>query len=330
MLLSRHTRRRQFFALIGGAATWPLTVRAQQPAMRVIGILSPDTPASPYVEALRVGLQELGYVDGRNVRYEYRWAEGNFERLPDLAVELVGLNVDVIVAFVTAASLAARKATAMIPIVMAFVNDPIGAGLIGSLAHPGGNVTGTAGVTAIIYAKQLELLREIMPNAKRFAVLSNPANMVLQAQQVRTITAAAHTLGVELQLLEARTPNDFEAVFAAIDREKTRALLILGDPLFNINVKELAILSVKSHLAALYVNRPFVDAGGLIAYGPDNYEISKHTCMYVDKILKGAKPADLPVEQPTKFTFVLNLKTAKALDIKISDNVLSLADEVIE
>src|SRR6516162_11049170 len=252
-------RRREFICLIGGsaAATWPLAVRAQQPAMRVIGILSPDTPASPFVEALRVGLQELGYVDGRNIRYEYRWAEGNFERLPDLAVELVRLKVDVIVAFVTAASLAAREATTTIPIVMAFVNDPIGARLIASLAHPGGNVTGTAGMTAILFAKQLELLKEIMPNAKRFAVLSNPANVVLQAQQVREITAAARSLGIELLLLEARTPNDFEAVFAAIDREKTRALLILADPLFSINVKELAILSVKSHLVALYANRPF-------------------------------------------------------------------------
>jgi len=324
-------RRREFISLIGGtAAAWPLAARAQQSTMRVIGILSPETPASPFVEALRVGLQELGYVDGRNVRYEYRWAEGNFERLPDLAVELVRLNVDVIVAFVTVASLAAREATTTIPIVMAYVNDPIRAGLIASLAHPGGNVTGTAGATAILFAKQLELLKEIIPNAKRFAALSNPANQPLQAQQVREITAAAHTLGVDLQLLEARTPNDFEAVFAAIDKEKTRALLMLGDPLFNINVKELAILSVKSHLAALYGNRQFVDAGGLILYGPDNYEISKHTAVYVDKILKGAKPADLPVEQPTKFTFVLNLKTAKALDIKISDNVLSLADEVIE
>jgi putative ABC transport system substrate-binding protein len=325
-------RRREFICLIGGsaAATWPLATRAQQPAMPVIGILGPDTPASPYVEALRVGLQGLGYVDGRNVRYEYRWAEGNFERLPDLAAELVGLNVDVIVAFVTAASMAARKATATVPVVMAFVNDPIDAGLIASLAHPGGNVTGTAGMTAILYAKQLELLKEIMPNARRFAVLSNPGNVVLQAQQVRGITAAAHTLGVELQLLEARTPNEIEAAFAAIDEEKTTALLIMGDPLFNISVKELAILSAKSHLATLYGNRQFVDAGGLIAYGPDNYEISKHTAVYVDKILKGAKPADLPVEEPTKFTFVLNLKTAKALDIKISDNVLSLADEVIE
>lgn len=248
-------RRREFITLIGAVAVMrPLAARAQQAAMPVIGILSADTPASPFVEALRVGLQELGYVDGRNVRYEYRWAEGNFERLPDLAVELVGLNVDVIVAFVTAASLAARKATAVIPIVMAFVSDPIGVGLIASLAHPGGNVTGTAGVTAILFAKQLELLKEIMPNAKRFAVLSNPANVVFQAQQVSGITAAAHTLGVELQLLEARTPNDFEAVFAAIDREQTRALLILADPLFSINVKELAIFSVKSHLAALYAN----------------------------------------------------------------------------
>src|SRR5215469_17257730 len=251
-------RRREFISLIGGtAAAWPLVARAQQSAMRVIGILSPETPASPYVEALRVGLQGLGYVDGRNVRYEYRWAEGNFERLPDLAAELVGLNVDVIVAFVTAASLAARKATATIPVVMAFVNDPIRAGLIASLAHPGGNVTGTAGATAILFAKQLELLKEIMPNAKRFAVLSNPANVPLQAQQVKQITAAAHTLGVDLQLLEARTPDDFEAVFAAIDREKTRALLIMGDPLFAINVKELSTLSVKSHLAALFVNRQF-------------------------------------------------------------------------
>ena len=275
-------------------------------------------------------MQELGYVDGRNIRYEYRWAEGNFERLPDLAVELVHLKVDVIVAFVTAASLAAREATTTIPIVMAYVSDPIGAGLITSLAHPGGNVTGTAGVTAILFAKQLELLKEIVPNAKRFAVLSNPANAVFQTQRVKEIIAAARSLGVELQLLEARTPNEIEAAFAAIDKEQTRALLIMGDPLFNISINELAMLSVKSRLAALYATRPFVDAGGLMAYGPDNYDLSKHTAVYVDKILKGAKPADLPVEQPTKFTFVLNLKTAKALDIKISDNVLSLADAVIE
>ena len=324
-------RRRDFIKVtVGSAAAWPLMARAQQPAMRVIGILSPDTPASPFVEALRVGMQELGYVDGRNIRYEYRWAEGNFERLPDLAVELVHLKVDVIVAFVTAASLAAREATTTIPIVMAYVSDPIGAGLITSLAHPGGNVTGTAGVTAILFAKQLELLKEIMPNAKRFAVLSNPANAVFQTQRVKEIIAAARSLGVELQLLEARTPNEIEAAFAAIDKEQTRALLIMGDPLFNISINELAMLSVKSRLAALYATRPFVDAGGLMAYGPDNYDLSKHTAVYVDKILKGTKPADLPVEQPTKFTFVLNLKTAKALDIKISGNVLSLADEVIE
>ena len=324
-------RRRDFIKGVAGSAiVWPLAAHAQQRAKPVIGILSPDTPASRYVEALRVGLRELGYIDGHNVRYEYRWAEGNFERLPNLAVELVRMKVDVIVAFVTAASLAAREATTTIPIVMVFVSDPIGAGLITSLAHPGGNVTGTAGVTAIIFAKQLELLREIMPNSKRFAVLSNPANSVFQTQQVRETTAAAHTLGVELQLLEARTPNEIEAAFAAIDKEKTRALLILGDPLFNINVKELAMLSVKSRLAALYAERPFVDAGGLMAYGPDDYERSKHTAGYVDKILKGAKPADLPVEQATKFTFILNLKTAKSLDIKISGNVLSLADEVIE
>jgi putative ABC transport system substrate-binding protein len=185
-------------------------------------------------------------------------------------------------------------------------------------------------VTAILFAKQLELLKEIMPNAKRFGVLSNPANAVFQTQRIKEITAAARSLGVELQLLEARTPNEIEAAFAAIDKEQTRALLIMGDPLFNISVNELAMLSVKSHLAALYATRLFVDAGGLMAYGPDNYDLSKHTAVHVDKILKGAKPADLPVEQPTKFTFVLNLKTAKALDIKISDNVLSLADEVIE
>jgi len=324
-------RRREFITLLGGgAAAWPLSAPAQQTVIPVIGILSPDTPASRYVEALRAGLQELGYVDGRNIRYEYRWAEGNFERLPDLAVELVRAKVDVIVAFVTAASLAAREATTTIPIVMAFVSDPIGAGLITSLAHPGGNVTGTAGVTAILFAKQLELLKEIVPNAKRFAVLSNPANAVFQTQRVKEIIAAARSLGVELQLLEARTPNEIEAAFAAIDKEQTRALLIMGDPLFNISINELAMLSVKSRLAALYATRPFVDAGGLMAYGPDNYDLSKHTAVYVDKILKGTKPADLPVEQPTKFTFVLNLKTAKALDIKISDNVLSLADEVIE
>jgi putative ABC transport system substrate-binding protein len=323
-------RRREFIAGLGGAVAWPLTARAQVGSVPVIGFLSPQEPTYPFVDGVRVGLRELGYIEGRNIRIEYRWTKGSFQQLPDLAAELVGLKVDVIVAFVTQASLAAQKATATIPVVMVGVADPVGVGLIASLARPGGNITGTSTMAAHIVTKQFELLKEIVPNASRVATLWNPANSMFQLLQLREAQVAARTTGVELQLLEARAPNDFDAAFAAIDREGTRALLILTDPLFSLYSQTLVEFLVKRRLPAITGQRIFADAGGLMAYGPNYIDSSKRAAVYVDKILKGAKPADLPVEQPTRFEFVINLKTAKALGLTIPETLLATADEVIE
>jgi len=298
--------------------------------MPVIGILSPEEPTTGDVEGLRAGLRERGYIEGRNIRFEYRWAWGQFERLSDLAAELVGLNVDVIVTYVTQASLDAKKHTTTIPIVMVGVGDPIGVGLIASLAHPGGNVTGTSSLAAAIVGKQVELLKGITPNVARIAALWNPANPAFQTLQLREAEVAAKRAGVDLQLLEARAPNEFDAAFAAIDREGTRSLLILLDPLFSNNFRTLAELSVKRRLVTMTGYRTFVEAGGLMAYGPNYFELYKLTAVYVDKILKGDKPADLPVEQPTKFEFIINLKTAKAFGLDVPPTLLATADEVIE
>jgi len=325
-------RRREFVAGLGVAAvaTWPLTARAQRPAMPVIGYLSPEEPTDTFVDGLRVGLRELGYVDGQNIQILYRWAQGHFERLPDLAAELVRLNVDVIVAFVAQASLAAQRATTTIPIVMVGVADPIGVGLIASLSRPGGNITGTSTVAADLVGKQLELLKEIVPSASRIAGLWNPANSAFQRLQVREAVAAALSAKVELRLLEARTPNEFDNAFAVIDREEIRALLVLSDPLFASHLHILVELVTKGRLAAIYGARMFPDAGGLMGYGPSYFDSSKRAAVYADKILNGAKPADLPVEQPTRFEFVVNLKTAKALGIDLPTSILLRADEVIE
>jgi putative ABC transport system substrate-binding protein len=257
-------------------------------------------------------------------------AEGSFERLPDLAAELIRLKPDVIVTEVTQASLVAKKATATIPIVMVGVADPVGVGLIASLAHPGGNVTGTSSEAAALAGKQLQLLKYIVPNVVRIAALWNPANLAFQTLQVSEAKAAAKKLGVELQLLEARAPNEFEAAFAAIDKEETQALIILLDPLFFLNFRMLVDLSVKRHLVTVTGYRAFADAGGLMSYGPNYYSIYKLAAVYVDKILKGAKPADLPVEQPMTFELVVNLKTAKAIGIDVPRSILVSADEVIE
>ena len=325
-------RRRELIARLGGAATaWPLAARAQQnAAIPLIGVLTPESPYSrdarnPLIE----GLRELGYVEGRNIRIEYRWAQGNFEQLPSLAAaELVRLKVDVIVAVVTQATLAARKETATIPIVMIGVADPVGVGLVESLAHPGGNVTGTSSVATAVVGKQIELLKEVVPDASRIAALWNPANPVFQALQVKDAEIAANKIGVSLQLVGAQSPDEFAAALATIER--TRALAILIDPLFGTHIKALAALSVKERLVSIYGSRDFVDAGGLMAYGPNYSDIGKRSATYVDKILKGAKPSDLPVEQPTRFQFVVNLSTAKTLGVDLPPSILAFADEVIE
>jgi putative tryptophan/tyrosine transport system substrate-binding protein len=325
-------RRRDFMSLIGAAATISLVERtqAQQQPIPVIGILSPEAATVPDVQGLREGLQELGYVEGRSIRYEYRWSNGNFEKLDGLADELVQLKVNVIVAYGTKASLAARKATATIPIVMVGTGDPVDAGLVASLGHPGGNVTGTSSLGAAVAAKQLALLKDTVPNTSRFAGLWNPANIAFQTLQVKEAKDAARALGIELQLYEAKAPNEFAASFAAIERDGIRALRVLLDPLFLNNFRTLVELSMKGGLVTMTGHRTFAEAGGLMAYGTNFFDQYKRAAVYVDKILKGIKPADLPVEQATRFEFVINLKTAKVLDLTIPPGVLAIADEVIE
>jgi putative tryptophan/tyrosine transport system substrate-binding protein len=281
------------------------------------------------IEAFRLGLRELGYVEGQNVTIEYRWADGRFEQLPDLATELVRLKVDVIVAVVTQASLAAKKATGTIPIVMVGVSDPVGSGLVASLARPGTNITGTSSMTAEIIGKLLELLKETLPKISRVAALWNPANPVFQALQLRETEVAARALGVQLQILEARGPDEIDRAFAAMVKERTKALLILGDPVFTSHRKRIADLAAKYRLPTVSGTREYVEAGGLMAYGPSFPDMHRRAATYVDKILKGTKPADLPVEQPKKFEFIINLKTAKQIRLTIPPNVLARADKVI-
>jgi len=323
-------RRRKLLSLVSSAMAWPLVARAQTSRAAVIGVLSPEGSSTGDIEGLREGLLELGYVEGRNIRYEYRWAAGDFSRLPDMAAELVGMKVDVLVAYVTQASLVAKQATRSIPIVMVGVADPVGVGLIDSLAHPGGNVTGTSSIAATIAAKQLGLLKEVTPGVSRIAALWNPANLSFQTIQVNEAQAAAKAAGVDLQLFEARSADQFEEAFNAIDKAGLRELLVLVDPLFLANARKLVEFSNKERLIVMTGYRAFVDAGALMSYGPNYRDIYRHCAIYVDKILKGANPGELPVEQPTKFEFIINLKTARALNLTVPDRLLTFADEVIE
>jgi putative ABC transport system substrate-binding protein len=324
-------RRREVISLIGGAiAVIPLTAYAQQSALRVVGVLSPEGPKTGNVDGLVQGLRDLGYVEGRNIRFEYRWAEGKFDRLPELAADLVQQRVDVIVAFVTQATEAAKKQTSIIPIVMVGVSDPVGAGLAASLAHPGGNVTGTSSLAAAVVGKQLELLKLVAPDSKDVATIFNPTNITFQAQQVSAAKAASEKLGLQLRLIEVRAPSEFEPAFHTVVQEQKGALLILIDPLFIANSTTLAELSVKSRLITMTGYRTFAAAGALMSYGPNYFETYKAAAPYVDKILKGEKPADLPIDQSSKFEFVVNMKTAKALGVEIPSSVLGFASEVIE
>lgn len=305
------------------------TVEAQQPKkVSRIGFLSPTSDDSR-VEAFRQGLRELGYQDGQNITTEYRWANGRFEQLPNLAAELVRLKVDIIVAVVTQASLAAKKATGTIPIVMIGVADPVGSGLVAGLARPGANITGNSSMTAEIVGKHLELLKETFPRISRVGTLWNPANPNFQAIQLKEAEEAARVLGVRLQLVEGRDPNEIDRAFEAVAKERTRALLILNDPVFTAHRKRMADLSVKHRLPTVSGTLEYTEAGGLMAYGPSFPEMHKRAAAYVDKILKGTKPADLPVERPTKFDLLINLKAAKQIGLTIPPNVLARADKVI-
>jgi putative tryptophan/tyrosine transport system substrate-binding protein len=311
----------------------PLAVEAQQErkAQR-IGLLAPRSAsdALPFHEAFRQGLRELGWVEGQNIFIEYRFAEGSYNRLPDLAAELVRLKVDVIVAAGTATSAAAKNATGTIPIVMMSGGDPVESGLIASLARPGGNLTGVSySVGLETVGKGLELLKETVPKLRRVAVLSNPANPA-QPLAIRNVKVAARSLGVQLQLLEARGPNDFDGAFAAMAKERVEALLVAADSRLAFHRTRLADLASRRRLPAAYGLREHVDAGGLLFYGPSIPDLFRRAATYVDKIFKGAKPADLPVEQPTKFELVINLKTAKALGLTIPQSILVRADQVLE
>jgi putative ABC transport system substrate-binding protein len=328
-------RRRHFLILFGGAvAVAPFAAGADRPAKVFrIGILAnlPVTAGAGAVlwGAFIQGLRDLGYVEGQNITIEWRVSEGRYERLPDLAAELVGLGVDVIVVPGSEGVLAAEQATRTIPIVMADNPDPVGAGLVDSIARPGGNITGLSLLYPEIAGKQLQLLKEIVPEVSRVAVLWNPTNQA-NGRMLEAARVAAQASAIQLQALEARAPDDFETAFAAMTREGAGALLVLRDGMLLLHRQRLLDLATKSRLPAMYAAKEEVVGGGLVAYGPSSRDSFRRAATYVDKILKGAKPADLPIEQPTKFELLINLKTAKALGIAIPQSILARADEVIE
>ncbi len=314
--------------------TAPLPAAAQQPAkIHRIGFLSPSSPSDQrfqrYLEAFRQGLRELGYVEGQNIAIESRWAEGKYDRLPDLAAQLVRLKVDVIVASTTPAIQAAKPATGAIPIVMATSIDPVATGSVASLARPGGNITGLSLMSPELVGKQMQLIKELVPKVTRVAVLGNPANAG-HAPQLREAEVAARALGVRLQPLEARDPKEVDSAFAAMTKERAGAVIVLVDVSFADDRTRIARLAARTRLPAVYWSRENAEAGGLMAYGANVADLHRRAATYVDKILKGAKPADLPVEQPTRFELVINLKTAKALGLTIPQSVLIRADHVIQ
>jgi putative ABC transport system substrate-binding protein len=317
-------------SLVLGFLVAPIMVKAQAPAkVPRIGFLSVLSPTdNPYtLEAFRQGLRELGYVEGQTIAIEYRFAEGRPERLPALAAELVRLKVDVIVTAAPAAPEAAKQATSTIPIVFAVVGDPVAVGLVASVARPGGNITGLSSIAPEVVGKQLELLKEVAPKVSRVAVLQNPSNQA-HPFVLRQAEGAARALGLQLQILKAGSPAEIDAAFAAMSSQRAGGVLVLRDSLFLAQRTQITALAAKSRLPAVYGLREEAEAGGLMAYGASGPVMYRRAATYVDKILKGAKPADLPVEQPTKFELVVNLKTAKALGLTIPQSILVRADEV--
>jgi ABC-type uncharacterized transport system substrate-binding protein len=328
-------RRREFMAIAGGAAatsmTWPLAARAQRPIkVPTIGLLDANTEMleGPRVKALVQRLGELGWVEGRNVAIEYRYAEGRNERLADIAAEFVRLKVDVIVTSATPPSVAAKKATSSIPIVFATVGDPIGAGLVASLARPGGNITGLSLQQSDTAAKRLELLREVLPGLRHVAIVANVDNPAVRLD-LREVQSAAVALGIEPIKFEIRRPEDIAPAVNAV-KGRAEALYVCNDPLATTNRVRIGELALDIRLPTMCGTREYVEAGNLMSYGPNVPALFRRTADYVDKILRGAKPSDLPVEQPTKFDLIINTKTAKMLGLAIPSTMLARADDVLE
>ena len=326
-------RRRKFITLLGSAAVaWPLAARAQQPALPLVGFIR-DGSAEASVRlaaAFRKGLSETGYVEGQNVTVEYHWLGGQYDLLPALVADLVRRQVAVIATPGGVPARAAKAATGAIPIVFGVGDDPVKLGLVASLARPGGNATGINILTSEVVAKRLRLLHDLMPKAARVAVLVNPGNASVTDSTLREVEAAASTLGLQIQIIKATTISEIDAAFATLAREGTDALLVAPDGLFVSRRVQLAILTARDRIPAIYATRDSVEVGGLMSYGPDLAEMFHQVGVYTGNILKGAKPADLPVLQSTKFELVINVHTARALGIQLPPGVVSIADELIE
>src|SRR5262245_8659487 len=325
-------RRRDFITLVGGAAAWPMAAEAQQPAMPVIGFLDPRSPdtLADRLRAFRQGLKETGYVEGENVAIDYRWAEGQYDRLPAVVAEFVRRQVAVIVAAPTVSALAAKSTTATIPIVFTVGDDPVKLGLVSSLARPGGNLTGVNFFGAEVVSKRLELLRELVPRIGRLAVLVNPSNATISESTVRDIEAAAPRMGVQVQIFNAGTSREIDAAFANLVRERSDAVFVSGDAFLTGRRVQLANLAARYLIPSSFSQREVTEVGGLMSYGANVRDTYRQAGVYAGRILKGAKPADLPVVQSSKFELVINAQTARMLGLTVPDKLLALADEVIE
>jgi putative tryptophan/tyrosine transport system substrate-binding protein len=325
-------KRRDFITLLSSAAVWPLVARAQQSAVPVIGALntgSPSPSSEPLMAAFRQGLSEAGYVEGQNLAIEYRWAEGHYDRLPALAADLVGRKVDLIMANSPPSALAAKSATSTIPIVFRSGADPVGDGLVASLARPGGNLTGVSFIADELTAKRLEMLSELIPQAGVIALLMNPNNATAE-RVIRDVQEAARTKGLQLHVLKAGSDSEIDTAFASLVQLHAGALVVGADPFLSSRRERLVALASRSAVPSIYAWREFAASGGLISYGASLTSAFRLVGHYAGKVLKGAQPADLPVQQPTTFELVINLKTAKALGLTVPQSMLMHADEVIE